>query len=1411
MGERIRAFDWSTTPIGPAESWSPALRMVIRLMLSNRLPMLLWWGPQYICIYNDPYRPVLGNKHPWGLGRPVSECWKEIWHVLKPLIDTPFQGGPATWDEDILLVINRYGFNEETHWLIAYSPVPDESVPSGIGGVLATVHETTAKVLSERRMTALRDLGSHPGDAKTAEAACIAAARTLEAHGKDIPFALLYLTEAGDRHARLAATAGVAAGQDISPRLIDLEATSDAWPLAETKRTMRPQVVADLGMRFPSVPAGPWSDPPKTALVLPIGSGKPHEPAGFLVAGVSSHLRLDDAYLGFLDLVTTQVGTAIANARAYEEEKRRAESLAELDRAKTTFFSNVSHELRTPLTLILGPLDDALGETEDRQQRDRLLMLQRNALRLQKLVNTLLDFSRIEAGRVQVSYQPVDLAALTGDLASNFRSACEKAGLELVVNCASLLEPVYLDAEMWEKIVLNLISNAFKFTLKGRIEITLKKSDGYAQLVVRDTGVGIPNDQMPRLFERFHRVEGVTGRSQEGSGIGLALVRELVRLHGGEVSATSEIGKGTSFVVMIPFGRAHLRGKQLALATAPNSTALRAGYYVEEVLRWLPNADAPEDRVAALTATGDPESGLGLVQDGNRPRLVLADDNADMRQYLQRILSAHYEVEAVCDGQAALDAVQRSLPDLILTDVAMPRLDGFGLLKALRSDPRTSGLPIVMLTARAGEGSRVEGMQAGADDYLVKPFSARELLARIGAHTQIAHLRQQASEAIRESEERFRALVNASSDVVYRMSADWSEMRYLRGREFIADTHEPSRTWLQKYIHPEDQSLVMQVIREAIRSKNVFEMEHRVLRVDGTSGWTFSRAIPMLDDHGEIVEWFGMASDVTASKEAEVKLRRGEERMRLLWEAAAVLLTTDDPDMMLRQLFAKIGPHLKLDTYFNFMVNDSGNALKLASCTGISEDTAHTIENLAFGQAICGTVAILRKPLTATYIQESDDPKAQLVKSFGIRAYACNPLMTGDELLGTLSFASRTRDEFDADELDFLQTICQYVTAAYERLRLIGQLQDADRRKDEFLATLAHELRNPLAPIRNGLQVLRLGGMSGETADDARKMMERQLAQMVRLIDDLLDLSRISRGKIELKKERIELAKVVQQAVETSRPLIDQAGHELTIDVPASPVYVDADVTRLAQVFSNLLNNAAKYTERGGRIRLAIQRKTGEAIVSVRDNGVGIPAHMLSKVFDMFTQVDRNLERSQGGLGIGLSIVKRLVEMHGGSADVKSDGHGMGSEFVVRLPVVLSVAQPNGGDGWVRGASTRRRILVVDDNRDAAMSLATVLKLMGNEAKTAHDGFEALEVAAVFRPDLIFLDIGMPRLDGHETARRVREQPWGKSIVLIALTGWGQDEDRRRSEEVGFNAHLVKPIEPSALEKLLANLPAKTA
>jgi PAS domain S-box-containing protein len=376
-----------------------------------------------------------------------------------------------------------------------------------------------------------------------------------------------------------------------------------------------------------------------------------------------------------------------------------------------------------------------------------------------------------------------------------------------------------------------------------------------------------------------------------------------------------------------------------------------------------------------------------------------------------------------------------------------------------------------------------------------------------------------------------------------------------------------------------------------------------------------------------------------------------------------------------------------------------------------------------------------------------------------------------------------------------------------ENANLLAALKEADRRKDEFLAMLAHELRNPLAPIRNAAQIIRLKGPPAPDLQWAREVIDRQVQQMTRLVDDLLDLSRISRGKIELRKRRIELAAIVNSAVEASRPLMEKWGHELTVTIPDDPIYLDGDLTRLSQALLNLLNNAAKYTEQAGRIWLSAEERGGDVLIRVRDNGVGIPAEMLSRIFDMFTQVDRTLERAQGGLGIGLTLVRQLVEMHGGRVDVMSGGVGQGSEFIVRLPVSRSRrdvdGQPTDPDSVGAAAFPNCRVLVVDDNKDAADSLGMLLRASGSEVRTANDGLQAVGAASVFRPEVVLMDIGLPKLNGYDAARRIRTE-LGDEVVLVAVTGWGQEEDRRRSHDAGFDHHLTKPLAMETLQKLLA-------
>ncbi|WP_447598076.1 ATP-binding protein [Nitrospira sp. Nam80] len=760
--------------------------------------------------------------------------------------------------------------------------MPDETVSNGIGGVLATVHEITEKVVGERRVIALRDLGAHATTARTAEAACVAAAKTLARHVKDIPFALVYLIEPDGSQARLAGAMGVDCESRIVPpvlKLVGEPAQEQPWPLLEALRSDTMQLVGELGDRFGgAVPRGPWSDPPRQAAVLPLRSNIAHQPAGLLIAGISARLEFDDFYRSFFDLVAGQIATAIANARAYEEERKRAEALAELDRAKTVFFSNISHEFRTPLTLMLGPLEDELRE---RPGAPNVEVAHRNSMRLLKLVNTLLDFSRLEAGRMQAFFQPTDLGAFTADLAGMFRSATERAGLRLVVDCPGSIRPVYVDRGMWEKVVLNLMSNAFKFTFHGEIEISFRESrTGNSDLKtqnsalpsvtlrVRDTGEGIPEEDIPHLFERFYRVENMRSRTYEGTGIGLALVHELIKLHGGSVRIESEIGKGTTVIVTVPLGTEHLPADRIGAGDLQAGAADGPSPFIEDALRWLPDTNANDEfgmmNDESQESVPSPHSSLRTehveLRLAPRPRIVLADDNADMREYLFRLLKDRYEVTVVADGAAALAAARMRRPDLILTDVMMPRVDGFGLLRELRGDPALKTTAVILLSARAGEESRVHGLERGADDYLIKPFSARELLARVDAHASMARVRREAEEAVRESEARFREMADNAPVMVWVTEPNGSCFFLSKSwYEFTGQTPETGLGfgWVEA-LHLEDRETSKKAFVAANEKQEAFRLEYRLRRRDGNYRWVIDSAAPRLGPNGEFLGYIGV-------------------------------------------------------------------------------------------------------------------------------------------------------------------------------------------------------------------------------------------------------------------------------------------------------------------------------------------------------------------------------------------------------------------------------------------------------------------------------------------------------------------------------------------------------------------------
>jgi len=760
MGSLAQTIDWATTPLGPVEHWPRSLRAAVRILLGSRFSMWMAWGPELTYFYNDAYRrDTIGGKHPRAFGRSVKEVWAEIWSDIGPRIQKVLTTRTATWDEALLLFLERNGYPEETYHTFSYSPLMDDEGQTA--GVFCVVMEETARVIGARRLTTLRELSSDLASTSQVDQVLNAVEHQLAGNRQDLPFTLLYLFEEGEQRARLACCTGIDRDHPAAAPVIKTDAPAP-WPAAELLESGAPVRVTRLRDRFGAMPTGAWDRPPAEALLVPLARQGQENPAGFLVAGLNPYCPFDEEYAGFLTLVAGQIAASLANAYAYEAERQRAEALSELDRAKTAFFSNVSHEVRTPLTLMIGPLAQLLDRPDDLSDgvREELQLMLRNSLRLLRLVNSLLDFSRIEAGRTQAVYEPINLAAYTAELASTFRSATERAGIELIVDTPALPEPVYVDREMWEKVVLNFLSNAFKFTLEGSIRISLAWRGDHVEFAVADTGTGIPAEDLPHVFKRFHRVRGVRGRTHEGTGIGLALVQELVRMHGGETSVESEYGRGSTFRATIPTGSAHLPQDRINTTRSLVSTATGATPYVEEALRWLPAGGKDSDESIAVIDMTDRTTTLARRHAG--ARIVLADDNADMRDYIARLLTQQqYRVTAVENGAEALQAVRRELPDLVLSDVMMPELDGFELLKLLREDPNTRQLPIVLISARAGEESRIEGIEAGADDYIVKPFSARELLARIGAHIELARFRREAAakeRLLREEAERARAI-----------------------------------------------------------------------------------------------------------------------------------------------------------------------------------------------------------------------------------------------------------------------------------------------------------------------------------------------------------------------------------------------------------------------------------------------------------------------------------------------------------------------------------------------------------------------------------------------------------------------------------------------------------------------------
>lgn len=1113
--KRMRSFDWSKTDLPPLTNWPEELRIAVNLCLTSSFPNVVIWGrPEYTMLYNDGYGFILGEtKHPFYLGRSMRECWAEVWHVFEPEFQAIYEQKRSLTTEDTQTFIKRKLPLEEVFLTFSVGPISDKD--GVVKGLFGLAIETTEKVITVRRLEILRKLSLHTVAIKNTLMACEQFSKIINHHSEDISFAVIYLLDATEKTLKRVTSSGLT---DVSsfPELItviDLHTNSNdvQFELEDSIRqvfkTQNFEVILDLNSIGLNFPGGKWPESANQLMITPIPTGTQDSiPTGVLVLGASPRRVLDNAYSAFFELVARHIGANITNAKLYEAECSRTKMLSELDNAKTQFFSNISHEFRTPLTLIINPIEEALKNSEAYSGTDRknLIMVHRNAIRLQKLVNTLLDFSSIESGQTEAYFELTDIDEFTSELASNFRSIIENAGLRFTVHCEKIEECIYIDREMWEKIILNLLSNAFKFTFSGEIEVLLSNlSDTRIELAIRDTGCGISSDELPYIFDRFYRIKNSIGRTHEGTGIGLALVRDLILMHGGEITANSILGKGTVFYISMLKGSKHLPPKQVYEKKKELTVPVKSQTFITEMLHWSQNIS---------TQNVNTESFSNF-------RILIVDDNNDMCDYLVRLLKEHWLVQSANNGQMAFNLFKQTIKypekfqpfDLILTDIMMPNLDGFQLLNILKADSATSDIPIIMLSARAGEESRIASLQAGADDYLVKPFSTKELIIRI------------------------RKLLNLS------------------------------------------------------------------------------------------------------------------------------------------------------------------------------------------------------KP----------------------------------------------------------------------RKSLIEILKEADRRKDNFLAMLSHELRNPLAVISNSNYMLSHMTLTKEASQRAQATIERQIQQITRLVDDLLDVTRITQNKIQLQCQLIDLNVLAGQTIDDNMSFFANSDLRLIKQFSDFPLFVYIDPIRISQVISNLLQNATQFSLPGGLVCVHTNKVDEHAIVRVLDDGIGIEADVIEQLYEPFMQADRSLHRSKGGLGLGLALVKGLIELHGGEVNIQSEGTGKGAEFIIKLPLAKNNEEINRNINEKIEFTSKRKVLIIDDNIQAADSLSMIIETFGHTAHIAYTSLDGIKKAEEIQPHFILCDIGLPFMNGYEVAAILKANEKLSATHLIALSGYAQPNDIEKSYGAGFDKHLAKPPNLVELKKLL--------
>jgi PAS domain S-box-containing protein len=1419
MGALIRAHDWTATALGPPVDWPQSLKTAVRIMLTSRQPIWIGWGEDLIFFYNDPYKAIIGGKHPAALGLPTVTVWQEIWDDIGPLLRTAMSGIEGTYVEEKFLLMERNGYPEETYYTFSYSPIPADD--DGAGGIICANSDDTARVISERQLRLLRELATATAHARTWEEAGTLSAKALGGNRSDLPFAMLYAAEPGSTRVTLVGCSGIEPAHVAAPAAMG-DGVPSPWPVEEVLRKQKLLLVDDLPQRFgASLPRGPWRHAPTRAAMLPISPSGDSGRAAVLIVGLNPYRLFDEGYRGFLNLAAGQIGAAIGYAHAYEEERRRARALAEIDQAKTTFFSNISHEFRTPLTLMLGPLEEWLqGMPRDDTQRPLVDLVYRNGLRLLKLVNSLLDFSRIEAGRMQARYVPTDLAGLTTELASLFRSATQKAGLRLVVDCPALPQAVHVDRDMWEKIVLNLLSNAFKFTIEGQIAVHMGISaDGAcAELRVRDTGIGIPAHELPHVFDRFQRVTGAVGRSMEGTGIGLALVQELVKLQGGSIDVESEPGRGSTFTVKVPLGTAHLPAPAVSQDDPGTATSVAAQAYVTDALRWLPNAEGGLTEAPVLSSLLDTSSADNTKR---AERVLVVDDNADLRDYVRRILeAAGYRVSTAVDGHAGLAAASQDPPSLVLADVMMPGMDGFGLLAALRKDARLREIPVLLMSARAGEESRVEGLGAGADDYITKPFSARELLARVGSNVRMYRLQQETARQLTEDARLFEILnrvgttIAAELDLGRAVQAVTDAATEVTGASFGAFFYNvlnergesytlyslsgASREAFSRFPMPRNTRVFGPTFRGegVVRSSDITQdprYGHNAPHHGMPKGHLPVRsylAAPVTSRSGEVLGglFFGHPEPGIFSEKAErfavgiaAQAAIAIDNARLYQAAQFEIARRAEAQDALRQL----NETLELRVAQALAERDRLWELS-ADLLAIGDNVGHLRRVSPSWTRVLGHgVEALMSQNYADLVHPDD------------RAEAARAMQTLRERRGSVSYEGRMRKAdggwcwiawtltADPDHNE-VHGVGRDVTADKEAAQALRQAEEALRLAHKMEAVgkltggVAHDFNNLLQVVGGNLQLLARDVVGQERAEKRVNNALAGVARGAKLASQLLAFGR----RQPLAPKVVNLGRFIRGLDDMLRRAL---GDSIEIETVVSgglwntlvdPFQVENALLNLAINARDAMQGHGRLTIEAGNALLDDDYAARHAdvlagqyvMVAVTDTGSGMTPEVLEHVFEPFFTT-----KPEGrGTGLGLSMVYGFIKQSKGHVKIYSEP-GQGTTVRLYLPRERQEEdlEIELDTGPVAGGS--ETILAVEDDEEVRTTVVEMLAELGYRVLKARDAQSALAIVESGVPiDLLFTDVVMPGpLRSPELARKTRERL--PDVAVLFTSGYTEN------------------------------------